>query len=236
MRTRNARATHSAPVVVAGSGSTAMERQSNYVPSQSLDDRTVVSTTRVLIVYYSYTQQTQRVAEAMAEVLTDQGCQVQQAAIALTDQRYADRFDRFPLPFRKLVGMLPAQARHAVGEIEVPDEVSDGDYDLICIGSPTWWLTACLPIRSFLKSSQAGPLLDGKRFTVFVVCRRYWRGSTRAVRELGTRHGGSYMDGIHFPFAGGEVRALVSLVSFLPAGRVRGRLLRGKIPPPNPQP
>src|SRR3954471_15987415 len=127
-----------------------------------------MNTARVLILYYTYTRQTQHVAEAMAEVLTDQGCEVQQAAIELTDRRYADRFARFPLPFLKLVGMLPAQARRAVGEIRVPDEVSEGEYDLVCIGSPTWWLTACLPIRSFLKSPEAGSLLAGKRFTVFV--------------------------------------------------------------------
>src|SRR3954464_5933876 len=169
-----------------------------------------MSTARVLILYYTYTRQTQRVAEAMAEVFTDQGCEVQQAAIALTDRRYASRFDRFPLPFRKLVGMLPAQARHAVGEIRVPDEVSDGGFDLVCIGSPTWWLTSCLPIRSFLQSPEAGPLLAGRRFTAFVVCRRYWRGNMRSVQKLGTRHGGSYVDGIHFTFAGGQVRSLVA--------------------------
>ena len=195
-----------------------------------------MGTARVLVVYYTYTRQTQLVADAMAEVLTDGGCEVQKAAIELTDRRYADRFARFPLPFRKLVGMLPAQARHAVGEIRVPDEVSEGAYDLICIGSPTWWLTACLPIRSFLKSPEAGPLLSGKRFTVFVVCRRYWRGSTRTVRKLGTRHGGSYIDGIHFTFAGGQVRSLVSLVSYLRTGRMRDRLLGVKIPPTNLQP
>src|SRR3954454_23853920 len=188
---------------------------------------------RVLILYYTYTRQTQRVAEAMAEVLTDQGCEVQQAAIALTDRRYASRFDRFPLPFRKLVGMLPAQARHAVGDIRVPDEVRDGKFDLICIGSPTWWLTACLPMRSFLTSPEAGPLLAGRRFTVFVVCRRYWRGNVRAVRKLGIRHGGSYVDGIHFTFAGGQVRSLVALVSYLRTGRTRERLLGVTIPPTN---
>lgn len=195
-----------------------------------------MSAARVLIVYYSYTKQTRLVAEAMAEVFTDRGCEVRQAAIELTDGRYADRFERFPLPFRKLIGMLPAQARHAVGEIRVPDEVTEGDYDLICIGSPTWWLTACLPIRSFLASPDAGPVLSGKRFTVFVVCRRYWRGSTRTVRKLGTRHGGAYVDGIHFRFAGGQVRSLVALVSYLRTGRMRARLLGVKIPPTNLQP
>src|SRR3954462_1312274 len=188
---------------------------------------------RVLIVYYTYTRQTQLVAEAMADVFTDQGCEVQQAAIALTDQRYAGRFEAFPLPFRKLVGMLPAQARHAIGDIEVPGVVSDGEYDLVCIGSPTWWLTACLPIRSFLKSPEAGPLLARRRFTAFVVCRRYWRGSMRTVRKLGTSHGGSYVDGVHFTFAGGQVRSLVALVSYLRTGRMRDRLLGVTIPPTN---
>jgi len=187
----------------------------------------------VLIVYYTYTRQTQLVADAMADVLTAQGCEVQQAAIALTDRRYAGRFERFPLPFRKLVGMLPAQARHAVGDIEVPDVVRDGEYDLVCIGSPTWWLTACLPIRSFLTSPDAGPLLAGRRFTAFVVCRRYWRGSMRTVRKLGTGHGGSYVDGVHFTFAGGQVRSLVALVSYLRTGRMREQLLGVKIPPTN---
>src|SRR3954447_1441868 len=195
-----------------------------------------MSTARVLILYYTYTRQTQRVAEAMAEVLTDQGCEVQLAAIALTDRRYADRFDRFPLPFRKLVGMLPAQARRAVGEIRVPGGVSDGKFDLIAFGSPTWWLTSCLPIRSFLESPEAGPLLAGRRFTAFVICRRYWRGNMRTVQKLGTRHGGSYVDGIHFTFAGGQVRSLVALISYLRTGRMRKRLLGVKIPPTNLQP
>jgi menaquinone-dependent protoporphyrinogen IX oxidase len=195
-----------------------------------------VTTARVLIVYYTYTRQTRLVAEAMAEVLSDQGCDVRQAVIELTDRRYADRFETFPLPFRMLVGMLPAQLRHAVGEIQVPDEVGEGEYDLICIGSPTWWLTACLPIRSFLTSPAAGPLLSGKPFTVFVVCRRYWRGSTRTVRRLGTRHGGAYVEGIHLTFAGGQVRSLIALVSYLRTGRMRERLLGVRIPPTNLQP
>src|SRR3954469_23775707 len=100
---------------------------------------------RVLLVYYSYTMQTQVVAEAMAQVFAERGCCVRFAAVELTGLRYAERFATFPLPFRKLVGMLPAQARHAVGDIRIPGAVGDGSYDLVCIGAPTWWLTTCLP-------------------------------------------------------------------------------------------
>src|SRR3954452_4005294 len=171
---------------------------------------------RVLIVYYSYTHQSAKVADAMADVLRERGCDVHQAEIEFTDSRYADRFTRFPLRHAvfDIVGMLPAQLRGATGEIRIPDEVSDGEYDLICIGSPTWWLKTSVPIRSFLKSDDAGPLLDGKRFTAFVVCRRYWSINLKPVKNLGRRQGGEYVDGIHFSFAGGQVRSLLSLLSY----------------------
>src|SRR5215469_2578907 len=106
---------------------------------------------RVLFVYYTYTQQTLRLVEAMAGVLRERGCEVSQAKIEFTDWRYAERFSRFPFRhvYVDIFGMLPAQLRRATGAIRIPDEVQD-EYDLVCIGSPTWWLTTCMPIRSFM--------------------------------------------------------------------------------------
>src|SRR5438477_11737569 len=129
---------------------------------------------RVLFVYYSYTQQTLEVVEAMADVLRQRGCDVQQAAIEFTDRRYAKRFSGFPLRhvYRDLFGMIPAQPRGATGEIRIPVEAREGGYDLVCIGSPTWWMKTSMPVRSYLKSDAAGRILDHTRFAAFVVCRR----------------------------------------------------------------
>ena len=52
---------------------------------------------RVLLVYYTYTQQSRRVVEAMDEAFRERGCGVNQARIEFTDPRYAERFSRFPL-------------------------------------------------------------------------------------------------------------------------------------------
>ena len=67
---------------------------------------------------------------------------VEPAAVELTDSRYAERFTRFPLRhiYRDLFGMIPAQMRAATGEIRIPDAAKAGDYDLVVIGSPTWWM------------------------------------------------------------------------------------------------
>jgi menaquinone-dependent protoporphyrinogen IX oxidase len=196
------------------------------------------TTPKVLLIYYTYTQQSRKVAEAMADVFSERGCDVRQAAIEFTDSRYAERFSRFPLrhAYLDIFGMMPAQLRGATGEISIPEEASEGEYDLICIGSPTWWLKTSVPVRSFLKSDAAGRLLKGKRFTAFVVCRRYWGINLRGVKKLGTQRGGEYVDGIHFSFAGGQVRSLLSLLSYFGKGEDRERYLGVKIPPSNLKP
>jgi hypothetical protein len=114
---------------------------------------------RVLLVYYTYTQQTKRVAAGMADVLRDRGCEVSLAEIEFTDERWADRFSRFPFrhAYFDVLGMLAAQLRGATGEIRIPEEARDGDYDLICVGSPTWFFRPSVPIRSFLTESASPP-------------------------------------------------------------------------------
>jgi multimeric flavodoxin WrbA len=192
----------------------------------------------VLLVYYTYTQQSLKVAEAMADALRERGCDVRLAGIEFTDPRYAERFSRFPLrhAWLDVLGMLPAQLRGATGEIRIPDEAREGDYDLICVGSPTWFFKPSVPIRSFLESDEAGRLLDGKPFAVFVDCRRYWSINLKSVKKLGTQRGGEYVTGTHFSFAGSQVRSLLALISYFGKGENRERYLGVKIPPTNLQP
>jgi len=190
---------------------------------------------RVLFVYFTYTQQSLKVAEAMADVMRERGCDVRLARIELTDSRWSERFTRFPLrhPYGDILGMMPAQVRGATGEIQIPEDARDGDYDLVVVGSPTWWIKTSVPIRSYLKSDAAGRILNKTHFAAFVVCRRYWGFNLRGVKKLGTERGGEYVDGIHFSFAGGQIPSLLSLISYFGKGENRERYLGVKIPPTN---
>lgn len=190
---------------------------------------------RVLLVYYTYTGQSLKVLEAAGEVFRERGCEVHQAEIEFTEPRYAERFSRFPMRhvWRDMLSVLPAQIRRATGEIRTPDTVRAGDYDLICIGSPTWWQTVSMPLRSFLQSDEARELLSGKPFAVFVVCRQYWRENLTAVRELAEKRGGEYLDGIHFTYPGDPLRSMLSLTSYLASGTYREKYLGLRIPTTN---
>jgi menaquinone-dependent protoporphyrinogen IX oxidase len=192
----------------------------------------------VLFVYYTYTQQTLKVVEAMADVLRNRGCEVTLAAIEFTEPRYTGRFKEFPMPhpFLEVLGMIPAELRRRPAKIRIPDVVTERDYDLVCIGAPTWWLSTDVPIRSFLESDTASRVLSGKPFAAAVPCRRYWRHNLKTVRRLGTERGGTFTDGIHFRYEGGQVRSLLALISYLGSGDYRERYLGVKLPPTNIQP
>jgi menaquinone-dependent protoporphyrinogen IX oxidase len=189
----------------------------------------------VLFVYFTYTKQTLKVVESMAEVLRGLGCEVDLAAIEFDDPRYADRFREFPMPrpFREVLGMIPAELRRRPGKIGIPEVVTEREYDLMVFGSPTWWLSTNVPIRSFLESDTAAQVLRGKPFAAAAVCRRYWKHNVKTVRRLGTKHGGEYVDGAHFRYQGGQVRSLLSLISYLGSGKYRKRYLGVPIPPTN---
>jgi menaquinone-dependent protoporphyrinogen IX oxidase len=189
----------------------------------------------VLFVYFTYTQQTLKVVQAMADVFRDSGCAVSLAAIEFTDPRYAQRFKAFPMsrPFLEVVGMIPAELRRRPAQIRIPEVVMNGEYDLVCIGAPTWWLSTDVPVRSFLESGVASRVLRGKPFAVMVPCRRYWRHNLQTVRRLGSKRGGIFAGGIHFRYQGGQLRSLLSLLSYLGSGEYRDRYLGVKIPPTN---
>jgi hypothetical protein len=193
---------------------------------------------RVTLVYYSYTQQTKHVIEAMGEVFTARGYDVRLAPIEFTDKRWTERFHRFPMRhvWIDLLRMLPAQMRGATGEIGIPPEAGEGGSNLVVIGSPTWFFRTNIPVRSFLKSPEAGVLLDGTPFAVVAVCRRYWSLNLKNVRSMAVKRGGRFVDGTPFKFEGGQVRSLLSLISYLGHGEMRDRYLGIRIPPSNLQP
>jgi hypothetical protein len=193
---------------------------------------------RVLFVYYSHTQQAQRVCEAMADVFRERGCDVSQVGIEFTDPHYSKNFKEFPFRHAvfSIVPLLWPQLRRKTGEIRIPEEAKAGDYDLVCFGSPTWFFTTCMPLRSYLKSEEAGKVLAGKPFAAYVVCRRYWSVNLKEVRKLGTAQGGEWVDGIRFTYEGGQIRSLLSLLSYFGKGEMRERSLGIKIPPTNLKP
>lgn len=190
---------------------------------------------KVLFVYYTFTKQTGMVVDAIAEELTAYGCAVTKAALEFPDAHYGGRFSKLPMswPIWNIVGMLTAQRRRKTGEIGIPPEAQQGDYDLVVFGSPTWWLTTCMPVRSYLHSPAAKAVLVGKPFAAVSVSRRYYKGNLGDIKKLGEQAGGTWAGGTHFVSDGNQVMSMASWLVFMRKNEPRRRYFGVPLPRPN---
>lgn len=169
---------------------------------------------RVLILYYSFTDQTRRVSEVMAKTFKEEGCEANECAIEFIDDRYRIEFPFKPFWPRLLRWIWP-QILGKAGTVRVPKEVTDLEYDLICLGSPTWWLKPAMPVTSILKSQTSAKLLQGKPFAVFTVCRSLWWINLRIVKKLARRQGGTFLDSATFRFQGNQLQSALSFINYM---------------------
>jgi hypothetical protein len=190
-------------------------------PAQEWLTRSPESTARptVLFIFFSFTNQTRRVASAMADVFTSLGWNVDEAAIVMADERYSLPFPLRPF-WRRLFGWIPPQMLERPCDISVPQHITaaSASYDLICIGSPTWWLMPALPISSFLHGESARRLLEGRPFAVFAVARSLWRLNAWRVAALARRCGGRHVASRGFVFPGNQLQSFASLACYLRTG------------------
>ena len=83
-----------------------------------------------------------------------------------------------------------------------------------------------MPLRSYLKSDEAKKVIAGKPFGAYVVCRRYWSVNLKEVKKLAAAQGGRFVDGIKFQYKSGQIRSLLSLISYLGTGEYHERYVR----------
>ena len=193
---------------------------------------------RVLIVYYSLTHQSARVAQAMEQAFTTRECDVTKALIEFTDQRYLPKLSEFPMkrPIPHIASILFAQLRHKTGEIRIPPEAEASDYDLVLLASPTWWFQTSMPIRSYLKSPAAKTVLTDKPFACASISRRYFSINLRQMKKLAEEDGGREIDKTHFVVAGGQVKSMLSWLGYMKHGEPQKRVFGLTMPPPNLKP
>lgn len=89
------------------------------------------------------------------------------------------------------------------------------DYDLVLIFSNTWGHHPAVPVRSFLESAEAKQVLGGRKFGVFIICRRSWEKNLALVRGLGEAAGGNYVGGEAFTHPGSNLLSLIQTVTYI---------------------
>jgi hypothetical protein len=193
---------------------------------------------KVLVVYFTLTQQSGRVAEVMAQALEARGCDVTKALIEFTDERWAPQLSRFPVthPIPQIASVLPAQIHHKTGEIRIPPEAQTGDYDLIVLASPTWWFPNeyANPLVSRVTRGEGG--LERQAVRVRVHLPPLLQHQPRTTKEARRKERRADVAKTHFVVAGGQVEFMLSWLGYMKHGEPQERVMGLTMPPPNLKP
>lgn len=166
-----------------------------------------------LILYYSLTGQAEKAALRAAETASEAGWTVRTSRIVMTAPE-----DALARPLRIADSKKWTQGAQKGMTVQVacdPPDALAGRYDAILLFTNTWGDNPSVPVRSFLESPAARPLLSGTPFGVYVICRRLWERNLALVRSLGEAAGGRFLGGEPFMHPGGQIGSLIQTISYL---------------------
>lgn len=163
---------------------------------------------KALIIYYSLTKQAERVANAIAGGLRKESCDVVLKEIELAEP--------YIFPFKSPLDFFKISLDMWRGEkIEIkPMNIDAEQFDLVVLGSQTWWLSPSLPISALLSKEESRTYFEGKNVAVFVVCRGAWQRNLSIVLEKLRRLGAHIVDTIALQHQGREPGRFLTLAAY----------------------
>jgi len=124
---------------------------------------------RVLIVYYSFTQQTHILLKQLTAGLKEQGVEVGEERI--------EPVNPYEFPFKsdfRLVSVMTRTFFRGRKAIQPVSEKCLEPWDYVVLAGPTWSYHPSGPVLDFLDRFGES-MLGGKKVIPFISCRSYWR-------------------------------------------------------------
>lgn len=167
----------------------------------------------VAVVYYSQTGQSQRIATALQSAYTH-------AAIPCTLVKITpERPYTFPWKITEFFEQMPYCMEGISPEIEDVDPRKFDDFDHIVLVHPVWFLSASLPIQSFLKLPQAEKIFRSKKVIQILTCRNMWFSAAKKTRNALVKLGANYCGEIVLEDASPNWASLVTTPRWMFTGK-----------------
>ncbi len=133
---------------------------------------------RILIVYYSYTQQTRLLLKRYIDGLEEGG-------VAVSVERL-EPIDPYEIPFRSTFRLLLAMVQTFFRHRDPVQPLADhcfGDWQWVILAGPTWSYQPSGPILALFDSDDRR-VFRGQRVQPLISCRSYWRFHSWSLRRL----------------------------------------------------
>ncbi|WP_143005450.1 flavodoxin family protein [Desulforhopalus singaporensis] len=170
---------------------------------------------RVLIIYYSFTQQTRLLVKRFSQGLEQQGVEV-----------VAERLlpvAPYELPFRSVLRLVAVMARTFFRHRDRIEPLSDRcyeSYDRIVIAGPTWSYNPSGPVLDFM-DRYAEKICGNRDVTVIISARSYWRLNYFSMRKTLLKCGAKVTPPMVFEHPTKEPFRFVGLIMQLTGRMVR---------------
>lgn len=170
---------------------------------------------RVLIIYYSFTQQTRL-------LLKNFGAGLEQEGFEVVFERLEPQ-NPYEFPFRTDIGLARAMVETFFRKRSPLYELNEKCYqawDHVVVGGPTWSYYPSGPVLSFL-DRYGNKVCGGGGVTVFISCRSYWRLHYWSVRRALIKSGARVTNRVVYEHPIKEPFRFIGLVL-----QLRGKMIR----------
>ena len=170
---------------------------------------------RVLVVYYSFTQQTRILLKQFCAGLEEQGVEY--------DYERIESVNPYEFPFKsdlRLISVMTRTFFRGRKEIQPISEKCFDSWDYIVLAGPTWSYHPSGPILDFL-DRYGESVLAGKKVLPFISCRSYWRVHHLSLKRVLEKMGAHSLSPIVFEHPMKEPYRVMGLLL-----KLRGKIIQ----------
>jgi len=170
---------------------------------------------RILVVEYSQTGQLSAVLDSLLAPLLADGSRVE----VVREKLQPLPAYPFPWPFWEFLDTFPETVAGEAPELAPLSAATNGDFDLIILGYPIWFLSPAPALIGFLHSDAGRRLLQGKPVITVTACRNMWLMAQEVVKQELSKAGAKHCDHVALVDRGSAFATFITTPRWLLTGR-----------------
>ncbi|MBC7695758.1 MAG: dialkylresorcinol condensing enzyme DarA [Burkholderiales bacterium] len=167
----------------------------------------------VLVIYYSQTGQAKQALNAVLKPFEESKNHHLTYLLIKPKKRFP-----FPWTYTQFFDVFPETVQGIPCELEPLKIDTNINYDLAVIAYQPWFLSICVPINSFLQTSDAKILLAGKHVITIINCRNMWLGAQEKMKKRLLDIKANLAGNITFVDRSSNLVSLVTVLAFVLKG------------------
>lgn len=166
----------------------------------------------ILVVTYSQSGQLNSIVDNVLKSLND---------TSNIYREYLKPKPEFPFPWggSSFWDAMPESVEMIPSKNETLEFDTTIDYDLIILGYPIWFLSPPIPLTTFLKSTEAKKVMNGKPIVTIIGSRNMWVGAQENIKTMISDNGGKLVGNISLRDRHHNLPSVVTIIYWMITGK-----------------